>query len=287
MLVLYKKLRVPEALQWAESDSAKVAEQKRVLKHRFKSLYIKIISSASMREVADILSKSMKDNLFVNIFESTDGYYSFDNPSSKSYISQIHALGALTVNSDVFTYTAPSLSPVFTNFLYSESRAPTRLQHVTPEKTYSSETQYGFVTAFVHTNVSSRLHEIAHTLPELTSVTRITMDEEVMCYTRHTGNDPNPRQTGDVLNKTTSLHHQKSAPPFHTIKFSTDGNDMADYHATMYRTSSENLPRHLLRTLQSYDIIEICDNDFSAQKRNKHRVFKTFIRILKTLHAKK
>ena len=285
IVALYRSLRVPMELERDATDSVKAAEAKKVTRKRFRSLYADIISSHTLRDAAQHLSKSMKNNMFVSIFDGIDGYYSFDNPSSRQYVSEIHALGALTFNSDIFYDEKPSLNPQFAESMYAGGRGGvSQLQHPGVPHIYSSETQYGYVLAFVHTDIASRIHRIAHKLPELTSVVRITKDRAVTCHTRHTAPDPNPPVVGEVVNKTVSLYQQKSAPPFYTKMFGTHGDTMSDFHDTISGVARENLPPHLYQQLQSYDIIEVADNDYGAQKRNKHRAFKTFISILKALN---
>ena len=265
-------------------DTQKKRMKKQQLRTKFKQLYTTMVMSRSMDDLLRTIGESMKHNFFVSL-HGTQSYFQFDNPSSRKYVGRVHELGMLTVDSDVFDHSkagAPRNRQKLVEYILSKTRYS---YYGDTSNMFVSQTQYGYLQGVIPHSYALNIRRILHLLPDLTHLC-LSDGQEVSFFTNK------GRISSDVVldvvlvNQTTGIHFQKNDPPFVT---ELTGRNTAEVtmrtNSMIMNTMTSSLGPSLGQELRDYLFLYILDNDFSAQKRDKHRVFKTAIKILEAIRG--
>jgi hypothetical protein len=253
--------------------------KKEQLREKFKNLYTTMIRSGSVEQLLRVIAGSMKQNFFVSL-SGTDTYFEFNNPSSRKYVSRLHELGMLTVDSDIFDHHKPShpiALPSGGNYADYVLRMANyeNPSGISTGRMYISGVQYSYVDGFVSPLQARKLSRNTHLIPDLTIVSISTVDEH--SYFTNKGVSRNDR----AIFNTTSISFQKGAPPFLTYRHGESSVErIKRVIPAHFSAILPVLPRGLGEELKEYVYVRILDNDFSAQKRDKHRAFKTAIKLM-------
>ena len=279
---LVESLKYPSDMIDDSGDTQKERMKKHQLRTKFKQLYTTMVRSRTMDALLRTIGESMKQNFFVSL-HGTQSYFQFDNPSSRKYIGRVHELGMISVDSDVFDHSKP-VAPIvvgeqnYADYMLSKKR----IYYGDTSKMYVSQTQYGYLQGVIPLSYSLNIQNILHLLPNLTHLS--LSDDQNITYFTNKGRISFSDMV--LVNQSTGIHFQKHAPPFVTEQTGgTTSDDILRTNPFVMDTMTSSLGQSLGQELRDYQFLYIVDNDFSAQKRDKHRVFKTAIKILKALRG--
>jgi len=249
------------------------------VQQNYAKLYYRIITSPSLREASRVLGESMKRNLFVNLHD-IPSYYKFDNPSSKKYLSQLQKLGMLTTDSDVFDYDA-SAGNEYARYVMQRDDIGLTPELYSNMNVTTSQTQFGYVDGLIPSRWAQSIDRVKSMLPPLTTIIRLQANGTITKITRREGDS----QSDFVVPlQVTNVHLQKGAPSiFSALTGTTSRWTLASHHGQTVERVSQSIPQRLANELRNYDLIILVDNDFNAQRRDKHRAFKTLRGVLKRI----